>query len=215
MSLELPSRRAVLPTADHRPDRGPRLIRLKPKLATPSAPYTGLTVPNAFYFGNAVGESRDLDANAEVNGADVLLARNNPHNFFNPATLTCPYDYNHDARVNATDVLIACSTPTDSETALKLIHPPALEGEGQDEGALMPASVEAAPASSAIGPDAPLGKWAWPCEFEQTSTQSQPSEKHNPAAEAVDIVATRQHLDPTVRTAICERGRSRQPADHR
>ena len=89
-----------------------------------------------------------------MNDTDVLSARDNPHNFFNPATVTYPYDYNRDLRVNATDMLIAQSNQTDSETALKLIHPPALEGGGEDEGSPMPTSFEEHSASSAMRPDA-------------------------------------------------------------
>jgi hypothetical protein len=85
---------------------------------------------DVFYFGNAVGEACHSGADAEVNEADVLLAQDNPHNFFNPAEVTCPYDYNRDGRVNATDMLISRSNPTDSSTALSLITVPEIEGTG-------------------------------------------------------------------------------------
>ena len=151
----------------------------------------GLYETHVFYFGNAVGESGDSDANAEVNDTDVLLARDNPHNFFDPATVTCPYDYNRDGRVNATDMLIARSNQTDESTGLKLIHPPALEGDGQSEEPPIPTSFEEHPASSAMKPDARLGKWAWLYEYDQISTWIRPSEKFNRAAEAVDkLLAT-------------------------
>jgi len=84
---------------------------------------TNLAEDDVFYFGNAVGESGDSTADARVTAEDVLLARNNPRDFLNPAPIDLDCDYNRDARVNATDVLIARSNQTHLLNALKLITP--------------------------------------------------------------------------------------------
>ena len=79
---------------------------------------TGLTVPDVFYFGNLAGE---CTGDGKVDAADVLLTRQNPHPFFNPATIDTPYDFNRDRRVNAIDTLIARNGQTWSGTELELI----------------------------------------------------------------------------------------------
>ncbi|HUT13151.1 MAG TPA: type VI secretion system tube protein Hcp [Thermoguttaceae bacterium] len=82
---------------------------------------TGLAEPDVFYFGNAVAESGNSDADARVTTIDLLLARNNPRSFLDPAPIDFPYDYNRDGRVNATDVLLARNNQTDFLSALELI----------------------------------------------------------------------------------------------
>jgi hypothetical protein len=89
-------------------------------LATPD---TGLTEPDVFYFGNAVGEAGDNPSDAKVNVTDMLLARNNPHTFLNPAAVDYAYDYNRDGRVNATDMLLARNNPTNFLNSLLLVTP--------------------------------------------------------------------------------------------
>ncbi|MBN2477479.1 MAG: hypothetical protein JXB62_22930, partial [Pirellulales bacterium] len=86
---------------------------------------TGLAVPDVFYFGNAVGEAGNSPTDARVDAADMLLARNNPRTFLDPAEIDCLCDFNRDGRVNATDVLIARNNHTDFLTALRLISVPA------------------------------------------------------------------------------------------
>jgi len=81
----------------------------------------GLPEDDVFYFGNAVAEAGNSTLAADVTTTDLLLARNNPHSFLDPATVVMPYDYNRDARVNATDVLLARNNQTNLFTALKLI----------------------------------------------------------------------------------------------
>src|SRR5205807_2441255 len=48
---------------------------------------TGLTAPDVFYFGNAIGETGNSPANAIVNATDELGARANQRNFTSPAPI--------------------------------------------------------------------------------------------------------------------------------
>jgi len=83
----------------------------------------GLAEDDVFYFGNAVGETGNSAADARVTVADLLLARNNPRGFLDPAPIDCPYDFNRDGRVNATDVLLARNSQTGFADALTRIDP--------------------------------------------------------------------------------------------
>lgn len=85
---------------------------------------TGLTTPDVFYFGNAVGESGNSSSNAEVNGLDEFGARLHPRTAFNPTTIIDPYDFNRDGRVDATDQLIARNNGTTADSALQLVTVP-------------------------------------------------------------------------------------------
>ncbi|MBN2475332.1 MAG: lamin tail domain-containing protein [Pirellulales bacterium] len=85
---------------------------------------TALSTDDVFYFGNAVGEAGNSTSDAKVNATDMLLARNNPRNFLNPAPLDFHCDFNRDARVNATDMLIARNNQTNFLNALRLITVP-------------------------------------------------------------------------------------------
>jgi hypothetical protein len=96
---------------------------------------TGLAEPEVFYFGNAVAESGNTPEDAKVNVSDMLLARNNPRTFLNPAEIDFAYDYNRDGRVNATDMLLARNNPTNFLTALPLLTAP-----GTGEEAHLPVS---------------------------------------------------------------------------
>ena len=87
---------------------------------------TGLAAPDVFFFGNAVGESGDSPLNAFVNATDEIAARNDPHNFLNPATVTNTHDYNRDGKVDATDQILARNNGTNFLSALKLITAPAV-----------------------------------------------------------------------------------------
>jgi len=86
---------------------------------------TGLDAEDVFYFGNAVAESGNSSDNALVTVADLLLARNNPHTFLDPAGIGDSNDFNRDGRVNATDVLLARNNQTSFLDCLELISPPA------------------------------------------------------------------------------------------
>jgi hypothetical protein len=82
---------------------------------------TGLAAPDVFYFGNAIGETGDSAAHARVDATDVLLTRNDPHPFFDPADVNCRYDFDRDGRVDANDILIARNNQTTYFTELKLL----------------------------------------------------------------------------------------------
>jgi len=85
---------------------------------------TGLDEDDVFYFGNAIAEAGDSFSNALVTVADLLLARNNPHSFLDPAGIDFPYDYNRDGLVNATDVLLARNSQSHFLSDLNLITVP-------------------------------------------------------------------------------------------
>ncbi|MBN2473948.1 MAG: M10 family metallopeptidase C-terminal domain-containing protein [Pirellulales bacterium] len=93
---------------------------------------TRLAAPDVFYFGNAVAEAGNSTTDAKVNATDMLLARNNPRTFINPAGVDFPYDYNRDARVNATDMLLARNNQTHFLNALRLITVPAKHEAGDE-----------------------------------------------------------------------------------
>ena len=83
-----------------------------------------MTVSDVFYFGNAIGESGDNPNNTSVNATDEINARNNPHNFLDPAWIDDWYDYDRDGKVNATDEIIARNNGTNFLTNLKLFTAP-------------------------------------------------------------------------------------------
>jgi len=85
---------------------------------------TGLEEEDIFYFGNAVAEAGNSAVNARVTVTDLLLARNNPRSFLDPAGIDYPYDYNRDQRVDTTDVLLARNNPSNFLTGLRLITAP-------------------------------------------------------------------------------------------
>jgi ELWxxDGT repeat protein len=84
---------------------------------------TGLAAADVFYFGNAVGETGNSTANAQVNSADEGLIRLNGRNALNPAPVDFSYDINRDRVVNSTDQVIARLNATSALTALRLIAP--------------------------------------------------------------------------------------------
>ena len=84
-------------------------------------PDTGLPAADVFYFGNAVGETGNSLDDARVDATDVLLTRQNPRPFFDPAEIDTPYDFNRDRRVDAIDTLIARNNQIWSGTELELI----------------------------------------------------------------------------------------------
>ncbi|MBN2474707.1 MAG: pre-peptidase C-terminal domain-containing protein [Pirellulales bacterium] len=115
---------------------------------------TGLTEPDVFYFGNAVADAGNSTSDARVNATDMLLARNNPRTFLDPAATDFPYDYNRDARVNATDMLLARNNQTHFLNALKLITVPAVGAaragtDATKPGASIDDKEDASPASLA------------------------------------------------------------------
>ena len=87
---------------------------------------TGLAEDDVFYFGNAIGETGNSEAEALVNANDVVGTRDNPHGPFNRAMIDDAYDFNRDRLVNATDVILARDNQTSPFTMLKLITVPAM-----------------------------------------------------------------------------------------
>jgi len=85
---------------------------------------TGLSSAEVFYFGNAIGESGNSLANAQVNSSDENAARIHPRSFLNPAAIDDLYDYNRDKRVNSSDENFARIASTSFLNALKLIQLP-------------------------------------------------------------------------------------------
>ncbi|MBN2475542.1 MAG: lamin tail domain-containing protein [Pirellulales bacterium] len=106
---------------------------------------TRLAQDDVFYFGNAIGEAGNSTSDAKVNAVDMLLARNNPRTFLDPARIDMPYDFNRDARVNASDMLLARNSQTNFLTALQLI----------DLSRSSPSAAETEPGAVALRLDTP------------------------------------------------------------
>jgi len=85
---------------------------------------TGLSEPDVFYFGNAIGETGNSPSDAKVTPTDAIGCRNNPHTSQNPAAITDAYDFDRDTHVGPTDEIICRDNGTNSQTALKLITVP-------------------------------------------------------------------------------------------
>ncbi len=86
---------------------------------------TGLLSADIFYFGNAIGETGNSPADAEVSPADEIGVRNNSHTLgINPAGVTDAYDFNRDRKVGPTDQIICRNNGTSGPTALQLITVP-------------------------------------------------------------------------------------------
>ncbi|MBN2477254.1 MAG: hypothetical protein JXB62_21785, partial [Pirellulales bacterium] len=155
-------------------------------LATPA---TGLVEPDVFYFGNSVGESGNSSTNANVNATDMLLARNNPRTFLDPAAIDFPYDYNRDQRVSATDMLLARNNQTHFLNALRLITVPGRDDMG-GAVAVGEAKVAQEVALQALGAASAQGKEPWDvrCELERWGLEGRPSSSDRPRACAVDLL---------------------------
>lgn len=82
---------------------------------------TGLAFPDISYFGNSVGESGNSSTNTFVDGADFAGARDNVHNFLNPAAIDDAFDYNRDTFVNGSDLAIARDHNTNFLNSLVLL----------------------------------------------------------------------------------------------
>ncbi len=86
---------------------------------------TGLGAPDVFYFGNAIGETGNSPADADVTPTDEIEVRGNPHTLSdNPAGITETCDFNHDRKVTPTDQVICRNNGTSGPTALQLITVP-------------------------------------------------------------------------------------------
>lgn len=89
-------------------------------------PTVNSTLPSSdsIYFGNAPGETGNDPTNAFVDGSDFAFARDDPHNFLNPAAITDKADFNRDSFVDGSDLAIARDGATNFLTALNLITTP-------------------------------------------------------------------------------------------
>ena len=87
---------------------------------------TGLSAPDVFYFGNLIAFAGEAPVNGlfTVTNADLQAARNDLHNFLNPALITNPHDYSRDGRVDATDQIIA-QLQINAASSLPVITAPA------------------------------------------------------------------------------------------
>ena len=81
---------------------------------------TGLSEPDLFFFGNAIGESGD---GLFVGGNDFAGTRDNQHDFSNLALITDAYDFNRDSFVDGIDLSITRDHSNNFLTALQLITP--------------------------------------------------------------------------------------------
>jgi len=108
-----------------------------------------------------------------VTAADLLLARNNPRSFLDPAAVDFAYDYDRDGRVNTTDVLLARNNQTSFLSTLRLID--------LSSGGPQPAA----------GPEFTPADLAWLSQYEPPVKQAASSSKPDRAAAAVDrLLAT-------------------------
>jgi uncharacterized delta-60 repeat protein len=80
---------------------------------------TGLTVPQVFYFGNAIGETGNSAANARVTDIDSQRVHDN---FAATAAITNTFDFNRDQQADAADEAIAQNNTT-GLLGLRLITP--------------------------------------------------------------------------------------------
>ncbi len=81
---------------------------------------TGLTAPDVFYFGNAIGETGNVRGNAIVDTADVSGAKGH---LTSSAPITSAYDFDRSGAVDAADAKIAESNRTSARKSLSLINP--------------------------------------------------------------------------------------------
>jgi hypothetical protein len=94
---------------------------------------TGLTTPDVFYFGNAVGEvSQPIAGHTIVDGSDQIAIRNNSVSGFlarqgllEASLIDSRYDINRDSNVDGTDEILARNNSTHSFNSLRLIVPTA------------------------------------------------------------------------------------------
>ena len=171
------------------------------RVTVPAGTPLGLPADDVFYFGNAVGEAGNSTTDAQVTGADLSTARNNPRSFLNPAEIDCPYDYNRDQRVAATDVLLARNNQTNFLTALKLIDLSGSEGEDEGEELLASSSPQQNTVLPAADSNALFDDMDWLSELYQIRRENQSCEKHDPAKEAVDRLLETYWLSPHPRRA--------------
>jgi hypothetical protein len=108
---------------------------------------TGLSAPDVFYFGNAVGEVGNSTTNAVVSSADEALIRLNGRNALNPAPIDWKYDIDRNKVVGSSDQALCRLNASNALNSLRLIVAPAEAGMVGSEAAL----IDAALASSDLG----------------------------------------------------------------
>ncbi|MBN2474242.1 MAG: lamin tail domain-containing protein [Pirellulales bacterium] len=150
---------------------------------------TALDAADVFYFGNAVGEAGNSTLDAKVNASDMLLARNNPRNFLNPAPVDFHYDFNRDARVNATDMLIARNNQTHFLNALKLITVPGTK-VAVGKASFRDAVLSPAGKQDAADRDASPAESDWVYAIEELTAGGQHSGKDSSKEATDQILAT-------------------------
>jgi ELWxxDGT repeat protein len=99
---------------------------------------TGLSSPDVFYFGNAVGEVGNSTSNAIVTSADESLIRINFTTGFGTVPVTSPYDIDKNRFVQASDAALSRANQTTAFTALRLIVLPPEAALGSGGAALRP-----------------------------------------------------------------------------
>ena len=87
---------------------------------------TGLTQPDIFYFGSAVGETENVAGDYGVSITDELLARNNPAGISPGTLVTNRFDFNRDGTVSVVDQLLVRNNITTNASRLKQITVPAV-----------------------------------------------------------------------------------------
>jgi hypothetical protein len=88
------------------------------KVTLLAEPHLGLASNVTFYFGNAIGETGDSAADAQVTSADASRVSANQAASANVTNL---YDINRDGAVNSTDVNVVDANQTGGGTPLQLI----------------------------------------------------------------------------------------------
>ena len=91
---------------------------------------TGLSSPDVFYFGNAVGDDGHGLTNAIVDSSNETSARLGAHGFTGTVSTADLYDFNRDGRVDVTDQLIARQSVDTAATALQYFTAPTLADPG-------------------------------------------------------------------------------------
>ncbi len=152
-----------------------------------------LEADDVFYFGNAIAETGDCLDTITVDMVDVLMTRQNPQPFFDPATIDNVHDFNRDRRVNAIDTLIARNNQTWSGTELALIDltaAAAANSGAKNAGQAPP--LNDAPLNEAVLGDALLDAGLdWLYEVSQESKHSDPSDDDDLLERAIDkLLAT-------------------------
>ena len=107
---------------------------------------TGLTRPDVFYFGNAIGETFNSATQFKVDSQDVTRTRNAQSR---PTTIASLYDHNLDNRVNTQDQVIARNHQ--GFTLARVAAPPGPAPSVAPATSRSPADRDSGPGSKAAG----------------------------------------------------------------